>query len=152
MKKNGFPENTIAQWSILLIVLILYPLRSEAQDLADYKWNNRLVFLVGTSIESKQVQNQLQQFLKKQEDMADRDLLLFLADGTKVMNPDQSASTIALSELRKVARITADFEGILLLGKDGGYKLKKDFPIEPKEIFDLIDGMPMRRFEMKNKR
>lgn len=36
---------------------------------------------------------------------------------------------------------------VLLIGKDGGVKLRRDAPVDPDEIIGLIDAMPMRRRE-----
>ena len=41
----------------------------------------------------------------------------------------------------------ADFE-VLLVGKDGGVKLRRDHPVAARAITALIDTMPMRRIEM----
>jgi len=42
----------------------------------------------------------------------------------------------------------ATFE-ILLVGKDGGVKLRRNTPVAASEIAALIDTMPMRRSEMR---
>lgn len=47
--------------------------------------------------------------------------------------------------------LATNFEGVLLIGKDGGIKLKKPFIVKPQTIFDLVDSMPMRRAEMRSK-
>ena len=38
---------------------------------------------------------------------------------------------------------------VLLVGKDGGVKLRRSGPVDCREISALIDAMPMRREEMK---
>ncbi len=38
---------------------------------------------------------------------------------------------------------------VLLVGKDGGVKLRRDKPVAASEIIALIDTMPMRRNEMR---
>ena len=42
-----------------------------------------------------------------------------------------------------------DLFNILLIGKDGGVKSVWSRVVETKEIFALVDAMPMRRSEMK---
>jgi hypothetical protein len=42
----------------------------------------------------------------------------------------------------------AAFE-VLLIGKDGGVKLRRDRPVAVSEITGLIDAMPMRQNEMR---
>ncbi len=38
---------------------------------------------------------------------------------------------------------------VLLVGKDGGVKLRRDEPVTASEIVALIDSMPMRQEEMR---
>lgn len=38
---------------------------------------------------------------------------------------------------------------VLLIGKDGGVKLRSDAPLTARTLFDAIDAMPMRRAEMR---
>ena len=40
---------------------------------------------------------------------------------------------------------------LILLGKDGGIKLKRNDRVKFEEIFSLIDSMPMRKDEMRQK-
>jgi len=44
----------------------------------------------------------------------------------------------------------AAFE-VLLVGKDGGIKLRRDKPVSASEIIALIDAMPMRQDEMRRR-
>ncbi len=47
-------------------------------------------------------------------------------------------------------RSHAAFE-VLLIGKDGGVKLRRDTPIAASKIIALIDAMPMRQEEMRRR-
>ncbi len=40
----------------------------------------------------------------------------------------------------------------LLVGKDGTVKHRSGKPVEPREIFSLVDAMPMRRRELRERR
>ena len=40
---------------------------------------------------------------------------------------------------------------VLLIGKDGGVKLRSTEPVSTDELFALIDSMPMRRREMEER-
>ena len=44
-----------------------------------------------------------------------------------------------------------DFNGLLLIGKDGRLKLWEKYVVEPQVLFALVDSMPMRRAEMKRR-
>ena len=86
----------------------------------------------------------------KEEALQERDLLLFLSTTEGVYKPDGTKTTLSREDSQSRWNIQNDFTGLLLIGKDGGVKLKQDFIVAPQEIFDLIDGMPMRRAEMRN--
>jgi len=40
---------------------------------------------------------------------------------------------------------------VILIGKDGELKLRKELPVELSEIFSVIDAMPMRQREMRER-
>ena len=40
---------------------------------------------------------------------------------------------------------------VVLVGKDGGEKLRRTTPLAPAELFALVDAMPMRRAEMRER-
>lgn len=41
---------------------------------------------------------------------------------------------------------------VVLIGKDGGEKLRRAVPLAPKELFAIIDAMPMRQAELRDQR
>jgi hypothetical protein len=61
------------------------------------------------------------------------------------MDPRTAAS------LRKHFDIPTKTFMLILLGKDGGIKLKRNDRVKLEEIFSLIDSMPMRKDEMRQK-
>ena len=40
---------------------------------------------------------------------------------------------------------------MLLIGKDGGVKLRSAHPIPPEALFQTVDAMPMRRSEVRGR-
>jgi hypothetical protein len=41
---------------------------------------------------------------------------------------------------------------VVLIGKDGGEKLRRAIPLSPEELFAVVDAMPMRRAEMRERK
>ena len=41
---------------------------------------------------------------------------------------------------------------VVLIGLDGGVKLRKESPLSKEDLYAIIDGMPMRRAELNRKR
>ncbi len=75
----------------------------------------------------------------------ERDVLVYVLRKNKVFDLDG----LIVNWTGKTVPYSS-FKGIVLIGKDGSIKLKKPFLVSAKEIFDLIDSMPMRRAEMKD--
>ena len=48
-------------------------------------------------------------------------------------------------------RLDAKTFSVVLIGKDGGEKLRRPTPLAPDELFALVDVMPMRRAEIRER-
>ena len=74
----------------------------------------------------------------------ERNILIYVLREKKVYN-------LKGQPVKWIGRTVPDpfFKGIVLIGKDGGIKLKRPFVVSAGEIFDMIDSMPMRKAEMK---
>lgn len=57
----------------------------------------------------------------------------------------------APASLRDAYGVPADAFCLILVGKDGGEKLRRHEPVDLSGIFALIDSMPMRRREMRER-
>jgi len=121
----------------------------NAQNLEDYKWKNRILVLVDEAADTDAIRSQFQVLKAEEEALLDRDLLIFLVTENYVYRQNGERSNIITENLRQTLNIPINFRGVILIGKDGGVKLKKDFQVDPETIFTLIDGMPMRRAEMR---
>ena len=114
-----------------------------SQSLEEYRWENRLLFILnpdsGPALQHQQVRV-LRDFEKE---MIERDLIMFIVTESAVL--DSNGKEV---DLKKEDLPFAAYNGLVLVGKDGGVKLRKPFVVTPQEIFDLIDSMPMRRAEM----
>lgn len=62
----------------------------------------------------------------------------------------QLSSDDALDARRRFGVAPGEF-AVILLGKDGGSKLRSSKPISMQKLDDTIDAMPMRRDEMKSR-
>jgi hypothetical protein len=54
-------------------------------------------------------------------------------------------------KIRSRFQISREGFEILLIGKDGTVKLRSDKPVSSEDLFALIDSMPMRKREMRNR-
>jgi hypothetical protein len=61
----------------------------------------------------------------------------------------QTLSAAEVRGLRKSYGVDEQNYAVLLIGKDGGVKLRREVPVTTTELFSLIDSMPMRKREMR---
>ncbi len=121
-------------------------------NLSQFQWKNRLLFLFAPDRDHP-VFDKLQKSLTDQEsEAAERDLKIFkiLESGSSSMNTEYLDPQTSQS-LRKKFNIPRGAFAVILVGKDGGIKLKRQEYTQLKDIFALIDAMPMRREEMRQK-
>ncbi len=52
-------------------------------------------------------------------------------------------------DLRSLYRVEPEDFQVMLIGKDGGIKFRKQGLVKPEEIFRVADSLPMRREEIK---
>lgn len=135
----------------VILFLTLVPML-YAQNIADYQWKKRLVFLVDETMKTPAMCSQLKMFSTKTKELEERETLLFQLTPNTIVLSNEEKSTLSPKEVYASLSISKDFKGVILVGKDGGVKLKKDFEVPPDAVFSLIDGMPMRKSEMKGKR
>lgn len=114
-----------------------------AQDIADFKWKNRVLLLIDTAPNAEALTEQIDVFNKQSVSFKERDLIYFILTPDAIYN--STKTKIALSGLSKYQK--NGFRGLILLGKDGGVKLKKPFLVTSEAIISLIDTMPMRQIE-----
>lgn len=125
---------------------------TEAQagrvDLAAHRWQHRLVLVFAPTATDTAYTEQLTIFTGHDPDNADRDLLIgqFPAQGTGQFNGQEIASD-AVASLRQQFAVAGGGFTVLLIGKDGGVKLRSDRPLPAEQIFTTIDRMPMRQQE-----
>lgn len=115
----------------LAMALCAVPMAGRA--LEAYRWQARLV-LVFAEPGDPRIAAQTALLGSASAAVADRDTVVLV-------------DTDPASDLR--ARFRPSGFTVVLVGKDGGEKLRNDRITEPSEIAALIDTMPMRRREMR---
>jgi hypothetical protein len=122
-------------------------------ELEAYHWKHRVLIIFAESKERPRFVAQMR-FLKNEWDgVLDRDLIIVeVPEKGKSRCGDLIISVDTAEALRKRFQVNAGTFQVLLIGKDGGVKLRAEEPVHTKDLFNLIDAMPMRREEMRRKR
>lgn len=135
--------------TISIFLALFVSLVTSAQDLKMYQWKNRIILLKDIRFDSDKLQDQLDLLRSNTEKLGDRDILIYLLTDESVFDSSKIKTKLNASLIIKKYGL-ADFNGLVLVGKDGGVKLKKSFIVNPKTIYNLIDSMPMRQAEMRS--
>ncbi|HKJ49362.1 MAG TPA: DUF4174 domain-containing protein [Christiangramia sp.] len=133
---------------LLITFLIFTPLTMLSQSLSEYQWENRLIVIFTDSDNSEKFQNQMEILNEDQKGLEDRKLKVLQAipGNHQIVFPQKT--NWQNSNLYQKKESKTDFE-VILIGLDGGVKLRQTKPVETKQLFGLIDSMPMRQAEMR---
>jgi hypothetical protein len=112
---------------------------SGERDLNEFLWINRPIVIFADSAADPRYSEQLDLLTERMDDLIARDVVV-LTD-TDPANP---------SPLRRKLR-PRGFQ-LVLIGKDGGVKLRKPSPWSVRELTRIIDKMPDRLREMREQR
>ena len=134
-----------------VLPLFLFALTASAQeDFSKFKSRNRILVFSTTSLQNENFTAQWDQFKSASKKLDDRNIIIFALSKGRIYDKDlKVVSSYHITPLRKKYKIPLGYEGITLIGKDGGVKLQKQYAIEPRLIFEVIDQMPMRQREMR---
>ena len=133
------------------IALLLFSMSAAAQeDFSKLKWRNRIIVFSTQSLNDEVFVSQWANFKSSTKKLEDRNILLFALSKGRLLDKDLKVMpSYHIAPLRKKYNIPQSYNGITLIGKDGGVKLQKPLTTEPKVVFEAIDQMPMRQQEMR---
>jgi hypothetical protein len=114
---------------------------TQTPDLDGLRWNSRVILLFALDTNNSQLAQQKEMLDRQAAGIKDRDLKVFEITGRSPSG----------EQLRDRFHVKADSFAVVLIGKDGSTKLKHSEPTDPNEIFKLIDSMPMRKDEMRQR-
>ena len=135
----------------LLVLFVLYSGSSFAQDMNEFQWKNRLVILATHSIGNNSYKAQINSLKSDPEGLDLRKLrIITIVPGYQSFGLTASTSHAIDSSYEKFLLKNDPFM-FYLVGLDGGVKFSSSDTISNKELFQIIDVMPMRRLEIDDK-
>ena len=128
---------------------VLMPARAAAAELSDYLWQSRPLLVFAPTDNDPRLVETMRRIEASRCDFADRDMVLgrIIADGASTLD-GQGVDTSQAQRLRSEFGVGAGSFSVVLIGKDGGEKLRVNDVPELSAIYAVIDGMPMRGSEM----
>ena len=125
---------------------------AQSDPLSQYRWKNRPLLIFGKDAENPDVRRTRELLQASICELTDRDMVIgwILDQGGSRLGPAPIDSRTA-DALRSRLRVREGDFAAVLVGKDGGVKARYAEAPDLTEVFSLIDGMPMRRSEMRER-
>ncbi len=123
------------------------------EDTTTTRNNTRMLILVTLEDEHPQLTKQVDIIHANRKEALERNISIIQATPREVkpiFNSNKNMSRVGMS-FKEMKRGNSDFE-LILVGLDGTVKLRRQLAVEADELFGIIDGMPMRRSEMRTQR
>ena len=114
-------------------------LPGDAVDLEDLIWTKRPVIVFADSPNDPRFIQQMEFIEERLEDLNDRDVIVL----TDTARGEDTALRLKLRPRGFM---------LVMIGKDGGVYLRKPLPWDVREISRVIDKMPMRQQEIRDRR
>lgn len=121
---------------------------SFASPLVAERWKTRVVLVFAPAGGGK-LDKQVDALLLDKAALAERDMLVLAIAGSEVSASfGKAAGPLDAAALRQAYAVAADAPfTVILVGKDGGEKLRAERPVAARDLFGLVDAMPVRRRE-----
>ncbi|MCO5733723.1 DUF4174 domain-containing protein [Rhizobium sp. SSA_523] len=133
----------------LLALAIILAGSSEGyamDSLSTYAWKNRVLLLFAEAGSAK-LEEQVAALKRQAADLEERDMVVLHVGADKVTPIYGNGPGSDAAQIRSDAESGGTSFEVVLVGKDGGIKLRSPDIVSEVELFDLIDRMPMRRAE-----
>ena len=134
---------------IFLIMIFSKFSALHAQNLSQHLWKNRVILIL--SEDNAAFQRQMLAFKANEKGMYERSLIVYhlKSDEYEQVMPKSDVQK-STNLFKKKNQANASFE-LILIGLDGGIKLRQKEFLSCEKLFAIIDSMPMRSSELKNR-
>lgn len=121
---------------------------ATAAGLGDYLWTSRPLLLFAPTAGDRRLVETVNRIEASRCDVVDRDMVIavVVTEGTSTLD-GQAIHADESQRLRTRYAIGENAFTVLLIGKDGGEKLRVNQVPDLGAVFGVIDGMPMRSRE-----
>ncbi|MCR9181581.1 MAG: DUF4174 domain-containing protein [Flavobacteriaceae bacterium] len=137
--------------SVCILMVLLWVLNNvSAQEISTHQWKERVLIVMATDKNSKLLQEQIAIFNKNESGLKERKLEIYIVTPNNYsMFNSADGNQVSSNRLYKSYKSKDSELELVLIGLDGGIKHRTFTLTTTQEIFAVIDGMPMRKSEMK---
>ena len=140
--------------SLLVSVFMMMPSDPEPLELhlSELRWEKRVLLIFADDASDEHYKQQLQMLEQVKTGLDDRKLVrITLTDGEPARYEGQPLNEESTRQIRARFAPETDRFSFVLLGLDGGEKLRSETPVSMNDLFARIDRMPMRARELRNR-
>lgn len=136
---------------ILSTFIFFFMITTSAQDLSSYQWQERVLLVISEDASNVISKKQLAELSQNKEELIERKLIIYqiIPDAFRKSLENEVWQT-GDDMFRKYKETYAGFQ-VILLGLDGGEKLNQTKFLSANDLFIIIDGMPLRKAEIRKK-
>ncbi len=134
---------------IFLIMIFSKFSALHAQNLSQHLWKNRVILIL--SEDNSAFERQMLAFKANEKGIYERSLIVYhlKSDEYEQVMPKGDVQR-SMNLFKKNNQANVSFE-LILIGLDGGIKLRQKEFLSCKKLFAIIDSMPMRSADIKNR-
>ena len=129
---------------------MLSTLSSFSQDLSKHQWENRVLLVFTDDKNADAFKHQIAILSEHKKGLEERKLVIYQFTKNEFTTNFNDVWSSSNSLFKKYVKDNESFK-VMLIGLDGGIKLEQNSILSPEKLFTIIDGMPMRRNELKRK-
>ncbi len=146
MKQILVSKNRIVFLGIVLVTIFSY-----GQNIKKHQWENRVLLIFSEDKNSQEFKNQIEILKKEKQGLKERKLITYQFSKNQFTTNFNSVWRPSNLSIKKYVNRNEDFK-VILIGLDGGEKLAQNTILTTEKLFSIIDGMPMRKREVRNNR
>ena len=136
--------------NLLLFLVIFKSMVFIGQNIEKHQWKHRVLLIFTDDKNADDFKDQIKVLSEEKKGLVERKLVIYQFTKNNFRADFNEVWTSSNSLHRKYVNINDSFK-VLLLGLDGGVKLEQNKVLSLEKLFTIIDGMPMRRSELKRK-
>jgi hypothetical protein len=141
---------------IIIAAILLFSLSTStmSQSLSDYQWKSRLVLLFTPTPDHPEFEQQLKLLSEQQEVFKERDVVFIsITPGGEAENITPFITKAEANKYYDRFAVARNQFTLVLVGLDGTEKFRASSRVTQSSVLqELIDGMPMRRQEVRRKK
>ncbi|CAH8285150.1 uncharacterized protein DUF4174 [Mariniflexile fucanivorans] len=135
-----------------MVILSLFKANvTYAQTMDTHKWNDRLILILIDQEANENYNPQLTEFKKHIKGLIERKVVIYHIKPDAFKKGLNNTNWQQEKTVYKFYKKTDEPFEIVLVGLDGSVKLRQTEILPCKNLFSIIDSMPMRRYEENKK-